>query len=126
MLKLLRETYEYLFFIIYREFVKVYPESLDPKFYTVALMFLMFALSMGMAIVSIWLRFTDLDIPKYIFYIFSIIYFVLHIKYFNKKKVKNIVKTFENTEKTGKYIFVLIIVLFIIFSLIIDFSPERN
>ncbi len=126
MLKILRETYEYLFFIIYREFVKVYPESLDPKFYTVALMFLMFALSMGMVLISIWLRFTDLDIAKYIFYIFSFIYFVLHIKYFNKKKVKNIVKTFENTEKTGKYIFVLTIVLFFIFSLIIVFSPERN
>ena len=126
MLKLLRETYEYLFFIIYREFVKVYPESLDPKFYTVALMFLMFALSMGMAIISIWLKFTDLDIPKYIFYIFSIIYFVLHIKYFNKKKIKNIVKNYENTEKARKYIFVLTIVLFFIFSLIIVFSPDWN
>lgn len=118
-MKIIKKTYEYLFYSIYKEFVKIYPKDLDPAFYTIVAMFLIFIFTVGIALVSLWIKFVTIDIPKFIFFVFTVFYFGLHILYFNKNKIRRINIEFENEKNKNKYIWILLSVLFISFSIII-------
>jgi len=115
--KTIKNCFDYIFLLVYNEFKKLYPEHLDPAFYSIMFIYVVFIALLSPAIYLFFDVKLQVEITKLVWILCSFIVMIVFLKYFKKDRIKIIEKRFEDKalRKTYKWITVVTLLIIVVF-----------